>query len=364
MFSPDGGTHTNSVTVTLSCVTPSSTIRYTTDGTTPTRDIGTIYSSSFNLITTTTVKGVCYATGYSTSAVSTQTFTIQNPPGAVTVSGGGTFCNSATLTASGGTGGLIYYQATTSNGTSTANQTTTANITSSGTYYFRAYSSTTDLLGTQGSAAVTIRTNFTAPTSITGTNTICSGSSTTLTAQGGVLGTVASYQWFTSGCGIGASAGTSQSITVNPTTTTNYFVRISGTCNTTTCVSRTVTVNSPPTVNVTPASRCGSGAVTLGATTSQGTIEWYTSSTGGSPVGTGNSFTTPSLSSTTTYYVGVTGATCNPSSRTPVIATINPLPGSVSVTLQSSGAGTATIAASGGSGVQFISKETLLMALL
>ena len=50
-------------------------------------------------------------------------------------------------------------------------------------------------------------------------------------------------------------------------------------------------------------SRCSSGSVTLSASSSAGTsIRWYTTATGGSPIGVGNSFNTPAIASTTTYY--------------------------------------------------------------
>ncbi|MBN2683178.1 MAG: PKD domain-containing protein, partial [Bacteroidales bacterium] len=53
--------------------------------------------------------------------------------------------------------------------------------------------------------------------------------------------------------------------------------------------------------------RCGTGTVTISSFGS-GTINWYDSETGGTLLGTGNSFTTPSISSTTTYYAeDVTG---------------------------------------------------------
>jgi gliding motility-associated-like protein len=49
-----------------------------------------------------------------------------------------------------------------------------------------------------------------------------------------------------------------------------------------------------------------------------GTITWYTQQFGGSAVGTGTSFTTPALSTTTTYYVG----TCPGTFRVPVTVTV------------------------------------------
>ncbi|WP_179319672.1 Ig-like domain-containing protein [Winogradskyella helgolandensis] len=83
------------------------------------------------------------------------------------------------------------------------------------------------------------------PTSILGTSIICETESTTLTLDGGLAGTGATAEWFSSSCG-GTSEGTGNSITVSPTTTTEYFVRYSGDCNTTSCASVTVTVNPLP----------------------------------------------------------------------------------------------------------------------
>ena len=68
---------------------------------------------------------------------------------------------------------------------------------------------------------------------------------------------------------------------------------------------------------------CGTGTVSLSATSS-GTVNWYTASSGGSPIGSGTTFVTPSISSSTTYYAQ-TGLNC-PSSRTSAVATINPIP--------------------------------------
>lgn len=55
-------------------------------------------------------------------------------------------------------------------------------------------------------------------------------------------------------------------------------------------------------LSITEASRCGAGTVTLGAVPASGWVDWYTTLSGGSPVGTGASFTTPILSTTTVYY--------------------------------------------------------------
>jgi hypothetical protein len=84
-------------------------------------------------------------------------------------------------------------------------------------------------------------------------------------------------------------------------------------------------VCTPPSITgTTPASRCGTGTVSLGATASSGTLNWYAASSGGSSLGTGASFTTPSISETTSYWVDATDG-CT-SERTEVIATVNNTP--------------------------------------
>lgn len=77
-------------------------------------------------------------------------------------------------------------------------------------------------------------------------SSICSGQSVTLTVQG-TLSAGAAWRWYKGGCGSGSSIGSSNTITVNPTTTTTYYVRaISGECGTTACASITVIVRSIP----------------------------------------------------------------------------------------------------------------------
>ncbi|MFV5702169.1 T9SS type B sorting domain-containing protein [Flavobacterium sp. XS2P12] len=87
-------------------------------------------------------------------------------------------------------------------------------------------------------------------------------------------------------------------------------------------ISAGTTITIPQITSTTPASRCGSGTVTLQATASNGTVNWYDAAINGNLLTTGNSYTTPSLSTTTTYYVE---AGC-PTSRTPVVATVNTIP--------------------------------------
>ena len=98
-----------------------------------------------------------------------------------------------------------------------------------------------------------------APTSaISNTTLICAVSgSINLSAAGGTLGAGAVYRWYTGSCGgnlIGTGV-TLNNVFVNSTTT--YFVRAEGTCNTTTCASVTVVVSPRIVVEVTVAPNTG-----------------------------------------------------------------------------------------------------------
>ncbi|MEA1784603.1 gliding motility-associated C-terminal domain-containing protein [Arenibacter sp. GZD96] len=156
----------------------------------------------------------------------------------------------------------------------------------------------------------------TTPAARCGTGSVALGA----TASSGTL------NWFAAAIG-GASIGTG--ITFNtPTisaTTTFYVEATDGNCTS----ARTpviATVNTQPTITATaPAATCGPGSVTLGATASSGTLNWFAAAVGGTSIGTGTTFNTPPISNTTTFYVEATDGNCT-SARTPVIATVNTQP--------------------------------------
>jgi gliding motility-associated-like protein len=89
----------------------------------------------------------------------------------------------------------------------------------------------------------------------------------------------------------------------------------------------TAVVNALPTViGTTGGSNVGTGTVNLSGTASSGaTLDWYDAASGGNLLGSGTSFTTPSISSTTTYYAEARNTTtgCISSARTAVVATIS-----------------------------------------
>ncbi|MCX6306296.1 MAG: hypothetical protein NT040_15130 [Bacteroidetes bacterium] len=150
-------------------------------------------------------------------------------------------------------------------------------------------------------------------------------------------------RWYTQATG-GVPLGTSNSgvpfaWTLATTGTFSFFAEAYVPISPYFCVSDTrteivvhaIAVPNPPTALTPPFFRCGNGNLTLSAVPAANTdVEWYTAAVGGTLVGTGNSFTTPFLSATTTYYaqaVNVTYAThCTSASRTPFIAEIRSIP--------------------------------------
>src|SRR5208337_4792002 len=112
-FSPGPGTYTTAQSVTISDSTPSSTIYYTTNGTTPTTG-STVYSSAITVSASETVEAIATATGLTNSAVASAIYTIQAATPTFSP-GPGTYTTAQSVTISDSTpGSTIYY---TTNGT-------------------------------------------------------------------------------------------------------------------------------------------------------------------------------------------------------------------------------------------------------
>ena len=79
-------------------------------------------------------------------------------------------------------------------------------------------------------------------------------------------------------------------------------------------------------------SRCGDGTLIIEATPSPGaTVFWYDSAMGGIPLGSGNLFITPVISTSTTYYAYASINGCFEGNRTPVLANVITIPTILSV---------------------------------
>ncbi len=155
------------------------------------------------------------------------------------------------------------------------------------------------------SATVTVVVNPSPTASITGTNTICQGVNTSLTATGG-----GTYLWNT--------GATTSGITVTPASTTTYTITITSGNGCTGSASRTVTVNASPTATISANGNttfCQGGSVIL------------TSSAGASYLWS-NAATTQSITVTTSgnYSVSVTNANGCSAASSSTTVTVNTLP--------------------------------------
>lgn len=183
-------------------------------------------------------------------------------------------------------------------------------------------------------------------------NTVCEGVSTTLVASGAVDG---EYRWYDV-----ASGGTALSGAVNGNFTTpvltssaTYYVSVNnGQCESARMPATATTVANPVAPTTTGASVCDAGALVLTASGGiNGQYRWYTVPTGGTSLTGENNetFTTPVLSATTTYYVSLDNGTCEGSRSaveatvvsTPTLPTVTPgsVCGFAAVNLSASGAG-------------------------
>ncbi|MFA6059944.1 MAG: PKD domain-containing protein [Taibaiella sp.] len=137
-----------------------------------------------------------------------------------------------------------------------------------------------------------------------------------------------------------ATAGTSiftatKPYTLNPpltiATSYDYYVRAvcaAGDTSAWSVVTNfTTACNAPSIVTKKDSFNCGPGVVNLEATTTAGgSIKWYAALTGGAALATGNTYTTPSIAATTTYYIAAAQGTCESSPRQAVVASIRTIP--------------------------------------
>ncbi len=189
----------------------------------------------------------------------------------------------------------------------------TLNMSSTGVYTFNAFTTVTGDVTPANNAMPAV--NITKAVLAAGTVSVSPGSycvtpGTPTLSTTGATG-YGSLQWqesLTPGAGFTNIPGaTTNPYTLGSPITQTMYYRLLASCNGTTITSNevTVTLNNPQITGTTPGASCGPGPVTviLGATGTGSTINWYDVASGGVPVGTGPSFTTPPISTNTTYYV-------------------------------------------------------------
>ena len=143
-------------------------------------------------------------------------------------------------------------------------------------------------------------------------NSICDSGTVTLNATSNA-GTI---YWYDAAVG-GNFLGTGNTYTTQTINTTTTFYADAGCETNRKAVIATVNKTPDAPTLSSPVSRCGSGTATLQATSNIGIINWFTSSNGGTSLHTGTSFTTPSVSTNTTYYAEASNNGCINSNRTP-----------------------------------------------
>ncbi|HNP33508.1 MAG TPA: T9SS type A sorting domain-containing protein, partial [Flavobacterium sp.] len=190
---------------------------------------------------------------------------------------------------------------------------TTPSISSTTTYYAEAVNGSCISVRVPVVATVNVSPTITSTTDAT----ICGQGGGTLSATA----SAGNVYWYNVATG-GSPIAIGTSIPVSGASYT-FYVEAS----TTTCASARVPVNYTyipiPVITLAGSnSRCGTGSVTLTTSSDSGTITWYDAATGGNVLATGTSFVTPSLASTTTYYVEASNGTCPSASRTAITATI------------------------------------------
>lgn len=250
---------------------------------------------------------------------------------APTINGNSTvFCNTPSVNLNtfvvGGTGsapaGSSLRWSTNSNPTVVSDLLPSSTVSTSNTYYGLYWADDNSCWSPVSSVTLTFGTTptitDTTPAERCGTGSVTLGA----TASAGTL------NWYAAATG-GTSLGTGTSFTTPSlsTTTTYYVDATSNGCSSTPRSAVVATVTPVPTITgTTPGASCNPGTVTLGAAASAGTLNWYAAATGGASLGTGTSFTTPSIATTTTYYVDATNNGCTTGSRTAVEATVNDEP--------------------------------------
>lgn len=164
----------------------------------------------------------------------------------------------------------------------------------------------------------------------TASSFLCVNGSMVLSGINFSVGSGMAYQWQISVDSLSWSdvPGETNPISANtPIISQTSFFRLRAACSGgTPAYSNVVKVNvkNPGVSSTVPGFRCGNGALTLSATptNTETTLSWYSTNSGGVALATGGTYTTPAISTTTTYYVepSFVGSTssCGPARPTAV----------------------------------------------
>jgi len=294
--------------------------------------IGTAYTTAGLSNTTTFYVDAAYNAGCVSAARTGVTATVVNTlnaplADAVTICSG----HNAVLTVKNPAAGLIYrWYSTATGGTPlfTGNAYTTPPRTANTVYYLEAASGGGCVSVSRTAVNVTVN-NVPAAPQVTSSNVqVCTGQTATLEVQNPNANLT--YRWYTSPTG-GTPVTTGSSVSTGAVNSNlQYYVEA---VNPNGCASNertpvSVTVGAPNANDIVvdvPDPECP-GVVILTAsspTVTDPVFRWYSTATGGAQLATGATFTTPSLSANTTYYVEVsTAGGCTSTSRKAVSVSV------------------------------------------
>lgn len=167
----------------------------------------------------------------------------------------------------------------------------TLSVTQAGTYMVRVTDSNSGAGCSSVSAAVEVEISpdETPEVTASGDLTFCEGGSVTLTSS-----SASAYNWSN-------GLGTTQSVDV--TQSGSYYVTATGVCDDFDSEPVIVEVLSAPVPTADDVQIPTAGTANLTATGSGSDFNWYDQASGGNVIGTGASFTTPTVSTTTSYWV-------------------------------------------------------------
>ncbi len=200
------------------------------------------------------------------------------------------------------------------------------------TYYRRVSSSgvcTTPIISNV--VTINVLTPPTIPPAVLPSIVVCPGSPANLAVTNPLAGFT--YNWYDSPAKTNLLFTGANYTTVPLTANTTFYVEsTNGVCAGSAGATIQVNMATPPpapSLVQNTVTNCGGFTATFSISNPQAgfTYIWYTSATGGTPLTTGTTFTTPTLSATTIYYVDVTNTQgCTSLTRTPATANIMPLP--------------------------------------
>jgi len=277
----------------------------------------TVSNPSVSPTTTTTYTLAETITATGCSATNSVVITVNPVPGN-NAGANSSICTGSSITlGAASTGGHTYSWTSNPAGFTSTSSNPSVSPTATTTYTLKETITATTCSSTN---SLTITVNPLPNANVGSSSTICSGSSATIgnTAVGGDT-----YSWTSSPSGF---ASTVSKPSVSPTTTTTYTltekITATGCTNSNSVV---ITVNPLPAANAgSNQSICGSGSVTIGASSVSGDTYGWTSSPAGFTSTVSNPTVSPTVTTTYTLTEKVTATTCTNTNT--VIVTVNAVP--------------------------------------